>query len=145
MPVPRDGAADVLPDAALMFLPGRGAASHAVYLRDASAASFALACELVAPANICELPAASARLGARYEWYVETRGADGSTTHVGDVWSFEIMTTDFAVSLAPTDDACVNKNAPDTTYGTGNNLYLMSNSAGTTYTYSARALLFLFF
>ena len=90
-PVPPDNATGVLPDADLMFLPGKAAASHRVYLAAAGAAPL-LVGELSREANVVT-PSSLLLPGSTYRWRVDAVASDGAVT-AGSDWSFTVGCAD---------------------------------------------------
>ena len=71
-----------------MFLPGREAASHRIYLGEAGDALALAAGELSGDANVFT-PARYLRPGLSYVWRVDAVGADGAVV-AGDEWGFAV-------------------------------------------------------
>jgi hypothetical protein len=112
MPVPFDGSAEVGLDASLMFLGGRDAVSHNVFMAK-KGEPLVSAANLSVPDNILTSPALEP--GEAYDWQVVSTTSAG-TMHEGPVWSFTVIKSSSA-SYSSTGDAYVYRWSGNDNYG----------------------------
>jgi hypothetical protein len=99
-PDPADGATDVPKMVTLSWIPGDTAATHDVYISTDEQAVI----DGTAPVNIVAETSygpLALDLGTTYYWRVDAVEADGTTIHIGDIWSFTTAATTTSVKKGP--------------------------------------------
>ncbi len=139
-PIPVDGATNEATSVDLSWTPGINAASHNVYLGD-NLDNVAAGTEdtLQGSPAISQLTVVDLAADTTYYWAVDDVEADGTTVHVGDVWSFWIppqtaydpspIDGAMFVSLTPTLSWTPGLNAESHTVYTGETFDDVNNAA----------------
>lgn len=115
MPVPFDGSTDVLADADFMFLTGKDAVAHALWLWTSASAAPIHTANLTAPSNIFTLPTGTLTGGMVCTWRVDAVGRDGVVVE-GGLWSFDVM-SNVTLSYVPSDDSYTHRYQTTTNFG----------------------------